>query len=277
MLCNWKIELLNKPPLRDYATRTRISDMAQVLLWMWLGVFEINILHQRCWISKLNISNAQSHSVDLLFHWLSFLPFVICLILSLCLLSFQAYCLWCIPCSCLHLLLGCARVLSAHVKVCSVLNLWLPPLEKHPISISMVLPLSLMIHLSLSLRPAAFPSPTSYLHFSRLSGLSISLHLTPPLCLFRVHSLTPLISLSPLPAVSTLYSRLSYSCAYLPPLSFILSASPHHACELSHTLCSHQKLLALSWSSVTWIKAYHSIWSPVFSVVCTNGIALQPP
>lgn len=29
-------------------------------------------------------------------------------------------------------------------------------------------------------------------------------------------------------------------------LSFILSASPHHACELSRCLCSHQKLLALS-------------------------------
>lgn len=74
------------------------------------------------------------------------------------------------------------------------------------------------IHLSVSLRPAAFPSPASYLLLSKLSGLSISLHLPPPLCLSRVHSLTPLISLSPLPAVSTSYSHLPSSCTYLPPL-----------------------------------------------------------
>jgi len=74
------------------------------------------------------------------------------------------------------------------------------------------------IHLSVSFSPAAFPSPASNLLFSRLSGLSISLHLPPPLCLSQAHSLTPLISLSPLPAVSTSYSRLSSPCTYLPPL-----------------------------------------------------------
>lgn len=109
-------------------------------------------------------------------------------------------------------------MLSAHVKLCSVLHLWLPPSLTHPISISVVFPSALRPSISVSLRPAAFPSPASYLLFSRLSGLSISPHLPPPLCLSRLHSLTPLISLSPLPAVSTSYSRLSSPCTYLPPL-----------------------------------------------------------
>lgn len=106
------------------------------------------------------------------------------------------------------------------------------------------LSLSLMlVHFSISYCPAAFPSHASYLLFSGLSGLSISPHPTPPLSPSRVHSLTPLISLSPLPAVSTLYSCLSYSHTYLPPLSFILSASSHHACGLSNSLRSRRNCL----------------------------------
>lgn len=91
------------------------------------------------------------------------------------------------------------------------------------------------IHLSVSLRPAAFPSPASYLPFSRLSELPISLHLPPPLCLSRVDSLTPLISFSPLPAVSTSYSCLSSFCTYLPPL--LLSNCLHlHALLVSYLI-----------------------------------------
>ena len=135
----------------------------------------------------------------------------------------STYCLWRTPCSCLHLLLGCAPVLSAHVKLCSVLHLWLPSLT-HLISISMFLSLSFtFIHLSISLCPVAFPSLASYLLFSSLLKAIWAFHLSlstslPSPCLSRVHSLTPLISLSPLPAVSTSDSCLPSICTYLPPL-----------------------------------------------------------
>lgn len=95
------------------------------------------------------------------------------------------------------------------------------------------------IHLSVSLRPAAFPSSASYFLLSRLSGLSISPHLPPPLSLSPSVSpeFTPLLHLSlfhlyPLSALPTPASP-PHALISLLSLTFILSASPHLACEFS--------------------------------------------
>lgn len=136
-------------------------------------------------------------------------------------------------------------MLSTHVKFSSVLNLWLPPSLTHPISISMVSPSPSHSSVSFSHHPVAYLSFTSYHLFSSLSGLSTSRHPSPPPCLSRICSLTQLISLSPLPAVSTSYSWHSSPFTYLCPLSFILFASLHLAWEFSHSLCSHQNLFCI--------------------------------
>lgn len=215
-------------------SHTRVLDMAQVLLWMWLRFF---FLKQHLTSKVLNIwtsiSNAKSHTVGLLFNWLSFFSFYFILCLCLFFFSFQAYCLWRAPCSCLHLLLGCAPVLSVHVKLCSVLNLWLPPSLTHPISISMVFPSPSHSSISLFLFvPQHFlhPPPTfssqSYLGFPSLFTslpLSVSPEFTPllHLSLFHLYLLSALPTpTSPPPALISL-------------LSFILSASPHLAYEFS--------------------------------------------
>lgn len=96
------------------------------------------------------------------------------------------------------------------------------------------------IHLSVSLCPAAFPLPAFYLLLSRLSRFSISLHLPSPLCLSRVHSLTPLISFSPLLAVSTSYSHLSSFCTYL--TSLFLSSCLHLHTLLLSSLIPHSAI-----------------------------------
>lgn len=135
-------------------------------------------------------------------------------------LSVQAYCLWRALCSCLHLLLGCAPVLSAHVKLCSVLHLWLPPSLTHPISISMVFPSLSRSSISLFLfvpqhflhPPPTFPSQ-GYLSFPSLFTslpLSVSPELTPllHLSLFHLYPLSALPTLASPP--SALISLLSF-------------------------------------------------------------------
>lgn len=134
-------------------------------------------------------------------------------------LSLQAYCLWRTPWSCLHLLLGCAPVLSARVKLCSVLHLWLPPSLTHPISISMVSPSpsrsSIYLFLFIPqhfLHPPPTFSSQGYLGFPSLftSPLSVAPEFTPLLHLSLFH-LYPLSALpTPASPPSALISLLSF-------------------------------------------------------------------
>lgn len=188
-----------------------------------------------------------------------FIGFFLLFFIPLILLSFQVYCLRCTPCSCLHLLLGCAPVLSAHVKLRSVLNLWLPSSLKHPISISMVFfpsPSCSSISLFLFVLQHFFRPPPAFSSQGYLGFPSLFTSLSPPCSLpYSTYLSFTFTRCQHFVLLPLLLLHLSPSS-----LSVILSASPHHACELSPCLCSHQKLLALPWSSVTWIKAHHSMY-----------------
>lgn len=123
------------------------------------------------------------------------------------------------------------------------------------------------ILLSVSVRPVAFLSTTFYPLFSRLSGLSISHHLPSPLCLSGVHSLTPLISFSPLPTVSTSYSCLSSFHTYLRP-RFLLNCLHLHSLLVNYLIpyaAIRNCLLCLD--HLLWGKTLHPTLSPVFALL----------
>lgn len=140
----------------------------------------------------------------------------------------------------LHLLLGCAPALSAHVKLSSVLHLWLPPSLTHPISISMV-----------------FPSPSSSSISLFLSILQHFLHL-PPTVSSQGYLGLPSLFTSPIFSVSPEFTPLLHlSLFHLYPLSalptpvclslstLIFLLSYQLICELSHSkFCTRSCMLS---------------------------------
>lgn len=234
----------------------QVLDMAQVLLWMWLGTKK-TILNIKGAEYLNRIFQMQNHT-----QWLCFSPegkihfFSVFLLFSffLCCLSFfqskpivsgvrsalAFICSWDV--------LLCCQLMSNSVLFYtsgSLLHwhipfpyLWFFPLfHVHPslcfsssrsISFTRLLP---------SLLKAIWAS-----HLSSPPSPSLSLQSWLPYSTYLFFTFTRCQHFLLLPL---LLLHLSPSSP-----SFKLSASPRLACELSHSLCSHQKCLALSWSFV---------------------------